>query len=104
MALVQVGEENVTVSTAAIGCTSGEVTPAVVQARITHKAGGKLHYNLRGTTQAPTGGGTEGSGTFERGQVMTVYGVPDILGLRFIVQTNESDATIAIQYFGDGRS
>src|SRR3990167_5932241 len=103
MALIQIGEEDITVSTTAIGCTTAEITAGVLQIMITHKAGGKTHYNLRGSTQAPTAGGTEGSGTFEKGQVMRVVGDTDIHGIRFILQSGEPAATLAIQYFGDGR-
>ena len=99
MALVALSAETITVSTTAIGPTASKVTTKVISASFSHRSGGKL-FHL--TSSAPVAGG--GNGEF--GQNITdmweIWGNDNIRNFKMIKQTGEADATIDIQYWGEG--
>lgn len=102
MALRQLGDETVTVSTTAIGFTAAEINPTkpgIVTAKVYVDTGGPIRINSSST---PTADGTEGSPLVYAGGDVTVSGPDDIKNFKMIKATGGSDATVRVQFFGTG--
>lgn len=103
MALVGIGDEELTVSTTGVNITTGEITTKVLMAVIQHRSGGKIYERIDvGGSSGPSAGA--GNGEFERivGDIWEVWGHPDLNRIEWIKQTGEADATLAVQTFGEG--
>lgn len=98
MALVQIGGENITVSSTAIGPTAAEVTDEVFVAEFQVKRGGALYCNTKDTPTAPGTNGDIGQGIGSRWRVV---GHDEVLNFKMIA--TDVDATVAVQYFGTGK-
>lgn len=102
MTLKAINEEDITVSTAAIGPSSGsafgnEVDLATFQLR----SGGKIHGN---PFSAPTAAGGAGDVEYLQGQSWWIRGHDNIKAFNMIKQTGEADATVSVIYWGTGRT
>lgn len=98
MALVQIGGEDITVSSTAIGPTTTEVTDEVIVAEFQVKRGGALYCNTKDTPTAP---GTNGDIGQTIGSRWRVTGHDEVLNFKMIA--TDIDATVAVQYFGTGK-
>jgi len=102
MALRQLSEEQITVSTSSIGITSTLLTNAagadlgILMVTMQHRSGGKIQVNAN---TAPAADGSVGD---EKtiGDEWKISGWDDINNFRMIKQTSESDATINVMLFG----
>jgi len=102
MALKQLNDEQITVSTALIGVTSTKlvntagVTQGVILINFQHVSGGTIRVNSK---TSPTAGGTVG---FQKtiGDEWQVAGFDDMTNFEMIKETSESDATVMCQFFG----
>lgn len=103
MAVRQKEDEQITVSSTAIGITSTLLVDAdgnqlnIQHAMFQHLSGGKIQTNAFTT---PTGGGTEGSFEREPGDEWMVSGSDDLTSFRMIQGTGESDAIVNVQLYG----
>jgi hypothetical protein len=102
MALVQISEEQITVSSSSIGVTStllvdtsGDVTGVKI-ARFAHESGGIIRVNAK---TAPAANGTVGAQK-TIGDEWQVSGFDDLNNFRMIKETSESDATVNVMLFG----
>lgn len=100
MSLVQIGGENVTVGTTAIGPTASEVTDEVIVAEFEHLSGGAIFMQTQAT---PTSSGTNGDFSAEQGERWRVWGHDEVLDFLMVRQGGVS-ATVAVQYFGTGKA
>lgn len=93
MALRFVSRETVAVSTTAIGLTAAKVTTAVMMATVQ-----VLTANVRVTFGGndPT---TSLGYQWQSGDVMEVWGQPDLLSFRAI-RDDATDAALEVEYFG----
>lgn len=102
MALRQISEEQITVSTVSIGITSGLLVDStgnpldIILATFQHRSGGKIQENAQ---TAPTADGSVGD---ERtiGDEWKVTGHDDLANERMIKQTSESDAVVNVRLYG----
>jgi hypothetical protein len=104
MALVQRGDETITVSTTAIGFTAAEIAPTnefVREAKVYIESGGPVRWNAN---QDPTAGGSEGSPLAYAKTTLHVVGSEDLANFKMIKDTGVSDATVRVAYFGTGGS
>ena len=99
MSLVQVGGENLTVSSTALGPTASEVTGKVFMAEFQNKGGGPVFFN---EVTTPTAAGVTGDIAMQVGARWRVWGTDAITNCLMI--RIHSDANIAVQYFGQGGS
>lgn len=97
MVLVAIGDEQITVSTTAVGLTAAEITTKVHRALVQVEAQ-QLRYN---PNQDPTSGGSEGSPLANPGDSFYVNGQPDLNSIKFI-REGSTDATINVLYEGEG--
>jgi hypothetical protein len=100
MALVQIGGEQISVGTAAIGPTTAEVTSEVHMAEFEHLSGGAIFMQ---TQEDPTAGGTNGDFPAEPGRRWRIWGHDEVLSFRMIRQGGVS-GVVAAQYFGTGKT
>lgn len=102
MALKHLFEEDITVSTTAIGITSTDLVDSsgntlnVVKAIFQHKSGGKIFESAKST---PVAGGSDLKHR-QIGDEWEVIGFDDLKNYLMIIGTGESDATINVQGFG----
>ena len=99
MALVQTGGEDITVSNTKIGPTAAKVVDKVVMASFQHLSGGKIFMQ---TFADPTAGGTNGDFEAAVTDKWNVWGHDEIRDFLMIRQA--TDATVAVQYFGTGKT
>lgn len=99
MALRPIGAEDITVSGTAIGFTTAEITTKVVMARVQHKSGGNAWHR---SDAAPVTAGNAGEHDIRQFDELEVWGDKAMNGIKFIKQSGEADATIAVQYYGEG--
>ena len=100
MALKQIGDETITISSTAIGFTSTEIPgekPNVCIAKVYVESGGPIRWNM---SADPTGGGSEGSPLAFPEAVLSVSG--ELQDFQMIVNTGWPDATVRVAYFGNG--
>lgn len=97
MALNEQSAETITVSSTAIGITSGLLTSRVFMARMQHRAGGMINHLISST---PVAGGGAGECQRTIGEEWEVWGANDLRDFKMIKQTAESDATIDVQLYG----
>lgn len=72
-------------------------------ALIMHKSGGKIHeLSGKGAAGTPVAGGGAGEHEREEGDEWEVWGGEDLKHVRWVKETGESDAVIAIQLYGTG--
>jgi len=107
MALAFIAAEEITVSTAVIGpssVTTPVITNKVVMAVFQHKDGGIINHltGIDNTEGVPGAGG--GAGEIEEfiGNKWEYWGYNNINNVGMIKQTGEGDATITVQYYGQG--
>ena len=95
MALSKIGVENITVSTSVVSLTptNGEVLLAIIH----HRSGGNIYQN---TNSDPTAGGAAGDHPQYLEDIWKVWGYDNINNHRMIKLTSESDAVVAVQYYG----
>ncbi len=101
MALKQIGEEVITVSTTAIGVTAAELITSgdklgVTEVHFQHEDGGRIRINSKAT---PLADGTIGKRQ-EVGSEWKVTGDDDITAFLMVKETGEADATVNVQLFG----
>tara|TARA_Y100000034_G_scaffold88013_1_gene105583 strand:+ start:268 stop:600 length:333 start_codon:yes stop_codon:yes gene_type:complete len=102
VALRQISEEQIIVSTASIGITSTLLVDAngntvgIIHADFQHRSGGIIQIN------AQTAPAADGSVGIERtiGDEWRVIGFEDLKNFRMIKQTGESDAVVNVTLFG----
>lgn len=101
MPLVAIGDEDITVSTSAIGPTAGEVTNEVRMASFHLVSGGSIFHRMTGTPDKDRGNG-------EIGQIADdhwdVWGHNNIKNFLMVKRDGEADALIGVQYFGTGKT
>jgi hypothetical protein len=98
MALVTVGDEQVTVSTASIGFTSAELTTSVMQASF-QVEDASIRFSTTGA--AALANGSNGEKTGNVGDVVTVVGSRDIVNFRAI-RKGSTDAKLQVSFEGTG--
>lgn len=98
MALSKVDGENITVSSTAIGPTSAKLTSRVVMGTFWLKSGGKLHHNVSTT---PTAAGVTGDIGQTLDDKWEIWGLDNLRSFKMVLRTGESDAVVAVQYYGD---
>ena len=99
MALKQIGGENITVSNAVIGPTAAQITTELHMASFVHLSGGDINMNI---FTDPEAAAVNGDFPSEVGDKWEIWGPDDIQSFRMIRQA--SDAVVAVQYFGTGKS
>ena len=102
MALRPLAAEDITVSSSAIGFTAANIPPTntkVVLARVQHKSGGNAWYR---SDADPVTAGNAGEFDFRQFDEIEVWGDKALNTTKWIKQSGESDATLAVQYFGEG--
>lgn len=100
MALVQIGGENLTVSSTVKGPTATEVTDEVVMAEFLHKSGGDIFMQAEAD---PTASGTNGDFPAVPLDRWRIWGHDEVQSFLMIRQ-GATDAEIAAQYFGTGKT
>jgi len=100
MTLIQIGGEDIAVSTTAIGPTATQVTAEVVMAQFNLRAGGDLHAQ---TSATPIAAGGSGDYLFTQGNHWRVWGHDEVLNY-LMVRVGSTNATVGVQYFGTGRT
>lgn len=100
MALVQIGGEDITVAGTAIGPTTTQVTDEVIMAEFEHRSGGSIFMQ---TAVDPIAAGGSGDFSAEQGNRWQVWGHDEVQSFRMIRQFGTS-ATVAVQYFGTGKT
>ncbi len=100
MALVPIGDEQITVSTSSIGFTTAEVTTKVVLARCENiGSGGVIWWRPTGTA---SNSGANGEGRLAQYDSIEFYGQRAILSVEFIKNSGDSDVSLNVQYYGEG--
>ena len=99
MSLKQLGGENITVSSTAIGPTSSEVTDEVMMAEFQLLSGGALHCQTKTT---PTAVGITGDFRYGPGAIWRVWGHDEIKDFLMIALT--VNALVAVQFYGTGKT
>lgn len=100
MALVQIDGENITVTDTAIGPSSGKVTGDIESAVFHHVSGGDINGQTKVT---PVAAGAAGDSPHFLGNRWRIWGNDEIKNYKMVRQ-GSVNATIAVQYFGIGRS
>ena len=100
MSYKQIGGEQITVGTTAIGPTAAQVTEELVYAEFEHISGGAIYMQSKET---PTLGGLLGDFSAKLGGRWRVWGWDDVLSFLMVRQGGVS-ADIAVQYYGTGKS
>ena len=99
MALRPIGAEDITVSSSAIGFTSSALPTKVLMARVQHKSGGNAWYR---SDDDPVTAGNAGEFDFRQFDEVEVWGDKAMSTIKWIKQSGAADATLAVQYFGEG--
>ena len=98
--LIQIGGENITVSSSVIGPTSSEVTDEVIMAEFYHKSGGDIHVN---TVTDPTAAGVTGDIRQRSGNRWRVWGHDEVQSF-LMIREGSGDGIVAVQYYGTGKT
>jgi hypothetical protein len=110
MALVCIGEFTLQVSNSSTAFTSTEIEDTEAMMLVAKLENASIRYSARGATVAPTAGGggvssdnTEGSPLMQIGDIIEVWGQPDMLAWRGI-RSGSTDGYLRVQVFGTGKS
>lgn len=109
MALVCIGEFTKEITASSTAFTSTEITDTEAIMLTAKLEQANIRYSARGATVAPTAGGggtsdnTEGSPLMEVGDIIEVWGHPDMLAWRGI-RTGSTSGLLRVQVFGTGKT
>lgn len=91
--------EDIVVSTTAIGPTVATIPVGTIMASFNNREGGIINWNIDAT---PVAGGTFGDIGQVSNSKWNIWGKDNLIGMKMVKQTGESDSTVAVQYFGEG--
>ena len=93
--------EDITVSTTAIGPTVVNIPSGTIMASFVCRTGGKIIWNI---TTIPIDTGAAGDVPQQTDDRWEIWGYDNIIDMKMIKQNGQSDQTVAVQYFGEGKT